>query len=622
MTRRLPVLVLLVAFVVAGVVLDRDADRGEEVTAATVSSSDFPMAPSPGALASTWFCAGGTADEEAFADHVVTMLNTSERALDVDITAFPGTIAPPAPSAEADALDPDAEEPAAEGDGDQAEAEDDEEGATDEEGDGDEATEEPTEPVSTEPVERRIEIGPRSRVRLAMTELVTAPVASALVESVGGGLVVEHEVSSIHGIDAKPCATAASDEWHFAWGTTKREARELLVLFNPFPDDAIVEGVFSTEDTIREPGRFAGGLVVPGRSTIGVDLGDDVTRRDEVAATLRTRAGRLIVDRIVRVDEDGGDRGLTVQLGVPEPQRTWVYPDGVTSEEVRERFVVYNPSDELAEVEIAFRPDRPEENGIPAPVDLSIAPGSHVTVDMNADGRLPAGISHSSVVRSANDVPIVAERVLSLVRSEGRRGLSVTTGSPVESTEWTFAAGSTETPYAESITIVNLDPQVLTEVDVVAVVGGQEVPISELQGVVIEAGERLSVNLSRQIAGRDDLAVVVRATEPVVAERILARAGAEDRGVSLAVGVPSSEGMRVPPDPVDAAADLEVGEGLDDAPVTDDGGAPAAPDDVELPEPDETIVVDPEDEADVPDEADEGDGTEPTEGDGDPAEDG
>src|SRR3546814_9767434 len=68
-----------------------------------------------------------------------------------------------------------------------------------------------------------------------MTELVTAPVASALVESDGGGLVVEHEVRSIHGIDAKPCATGASDEWHFAWGTTARESRELLVLFNPFP---------------------------------------------------------------------------------------------------------------------------------------------------------------------------------------------------------------------------------------------------------------------------------------------------------------------------------------------------------------------------------------------------
>jgi hypothetical protein len=284
---------------------------------------------------------------------------------------------------------------------------------------------------------------------------------------------------------------------------------------------------------------------------------------------------------------------------VPEPQRTWVFPDGLVSEVVGERFVVYNPTEELAEVEIAIRLDRPEENGIPAPVELSIAPGSHATVDMNEDGRLPAGIPHSAVVRAANDVPVVAERVVS-ARDSARRGLSVTTGSPVESTEWTFAAGSTEKPSAESITIVNLDAQVLAEIDVFAVVGGQELPVSELQGVVVEAGERLNVNLSKQIANRDDLAIVVRATEPIVVERVLAQIGEDQRGLSLAVGVPSPEGARTPADPVDAVGELDVGEELDDAPTTDDEGIPTAPDDVELPEPDQTIVVDPEDEAEAP----------------------
>jgi hypothetical protein len=598
--RRIPVLVLLAAFVVAGIALDRDPSAEEVVAEARVEQSEFPMAPADTALASTWFCAGGTADSDAFADHVVTMLNTTERALDVDLTAFPGTIAPPAPNAEADALDPEADpesDPEAEGE-EQAPADETEDDRTDE-AEGDEQAPPDDAPVSAEPVERRIEIAPRSRVRLAMTELVTAPVASALVESDGGGLVVEHEVRSIHGIDAKPCATGASDEWHFAWGTTARESRELLVLFNPFPDDAIVEGVFSTEDTVREPGRFAGGLVVPGRSTVGIDLGDDVTRREEVAATLRTRAGRLVVDRIVRVNEEEGDRGLTVQLGVPEPQRAWIFADGVVSDDFRERFVVYNPTEELAEVEIGFRLDRPEENGIPAPVELSIAPGSHATVDMNEDGRLPANVPHSVVVRSANDVPVVAERVLSSRRPEGRRGLSVTTGSPVESPEWTFAAGSTAAESAESITIVNLDAEVLTEVDVLAVVGGQELPVSEMQDLVVEAGERLNLNLTRQIKNRDDLAIVVRATEPIVVERVLAELGEDQRGLSIAVGVPSPEGARVPADPVDAAADVDLGDELDEAPATDDEGIPQAPEDVELPAPDQTIVVDPDDEADA-----------------------
>jgi len=607
--RRLPVLVLLVSVVVAGFVLDRTQDDGMVAVARDVSPTDFPMAPADGAVASTWFCAGGTADDEGFADHVVTVLNTSDRPLDVDLTAFPGSIAPPAVDPDAAELDPEAEQDA------EAEQEDGDEEVTDEEatdddGADEEATDqEPTDQEPTdqaapgEPVTRSFEVAPRTRSRLALRELVTAPIASALVEAAGDGLVVEHEVSSVDGIDAKPCATAASDEWHFAWGTTAREARELLVLFNPFPDDAIVEGVFSTEDTVREPGRFAGGLVVPARSTVGVDLGDDVTRRDEVAATLRTRTGRVVVDRIVRLDEEDGERGLTVQLGVPTPQQAWVYPDGLVSETVSETFVVYNPTEALAEVEIAFTLDRPEENGIPEPVALSIPPGQHVSVDMAEDGRLPLGVPHAAVVRSANDVPVVAERVIG-ARDRVRRGLTVTTGSPVEATEWTFAAGSTEEPSAESLTIVNLDPQVLTEVDVLAVVGGREVPVSELQGLQIEPGERLNVDLTPRIANRPDLAVVVRATEPVVVERVLAQTGEEQRGISLAVGIPSPEGRRVPVDPVEAAAEADVEDELEDLPTDRGDEPPAPPEEVELPEPDETIVIeDPDAEATVPGDA-------------------
>jgi len=614
MPRRLPVLVVLAALVVAGFVLDRADDPATDEAPAEVAATDFPMAPADGAVASSWFCAGGTADEERFADHVVTMLNTSAEPIDVDLTVFPGVVAAPAPDAAAE-LDPEAE-----GEGEEGEAVDDEEPAEEGAAEDEEATEEepaagdaPDGPTEVgDPVVERLEVGPRSRVRLALSDVVTAPIASALVEAPGDGLVVEHEVSSVHGIDAKPCATAASDEWHFAWGTTQREARELLVLFNPFPDDAIVEGVFSTEDTVREPGRFAGGLVVPARSTVGIDLGDDVTRREEVAATLRTRTGRLVVDRIVRLDEDGGDRGLTVQLGVPEPQRAWVFPEGLAGETVTERYVVYNPTEELAEVEIAFTLDRADELGIPEPVNLSISPGEHAAVDIAPDEVVPAGVPHSAVVRSANGVPIVAERVVA-ARGDVRRGLTVTTGSPVEATEWTFAAGSTEEPSAQSLTIVNLDPQVLTEVDVLAVVGGREVPISELQDLVIEAGERLNLDLSSRLANRPDLAVVVRATEPVVAERVLAQTGEDQRGISLAVGIPSPEGRRLPVDPVLVDVPVDLGGELEDAPTEGEGDVPVAPDDVELPEPDQTIVIDdPDAEAEVPtttegDGADDGD---------------
>ncbi|WP_436792953.1 DUF5719 family protein [Actinospongicola halichondriae] len=585
MNRRLPVVVLILGSLVAALLIDRSVDDTPTVgtEAAAIDSSVFPIA-SPGALSSTWYCAGGTADEEAFADHVVLVLNPTDTEATVTLTTYAGVVAPPSTVVDPDDLDSS-----------------DETTTTTEAPDETTTTEAPdpegSETERSAPEVSELIVEPQSRLRVVLSEIMDAPIASALVESTVGGIVVEHEVRSVHGRDSKPCATAAAPEWHFAWGDTTVDSRELLVLFNPFPQDAIVDGRFSTENGVREPVRFDG-LVVPGRGTIGVDLGDDVTRREEVAATITTRSGRIVVDRIVRQNSDT-ERGLTVQLGVPSAQNAWVYPDGYRSDEVREEFVVYNPSDEVAEAEIAFVLDDPETNGIPDPIDISLAPGAHQVVDVGAEDRVPAEVGHSAIVRSVNDVPVVAERVVYSDRTN-RRGVTVTTGSPVESETWTFAAGAANDDNDEFLVLVNLDNQVLSEIDIEVVAGGQRLPVAGLTGIELGPGERRVVSLDEN-TDSGTLPLEVRSTEPIVVERGLYRVGDDDRGMSNAVGVPGPEGLRAPIDPLDAAApEVDVGE-LND-PEPDDGDVPVAPGDVELPEPDETIVIDdPDAEATDPD---------------------
>lgn len=582
MSRRLLVVVVLALLVGGAITADGAVDeRTEDPPVPVVDASVFPISASPGSLSSTWFCAGGTGDDEEFADHRIRIANPTELDVSVDVTTFGGDVAAPAVTVDPEDLD----------DGGDAAA-----GSGDEASDADESDGEASEPEAStpDPVVETLDVPPRASISLRLKDRVQAPVVSALVESSIGGIVVEHAVSSIHGTDAKPCVTAAAPEWHFAWGDTTVDARELLVLFNPFPQDAIVDGRFSTEDGVREPARFDG-FVVPARGTVAVDLGDDVTRRQEVAATITARSGRIVVDRVLRVDRDG-DRGLTVQSGVPEPQRTWVYPDGFASEAVREEYVVYNPTDQVAEVEIEFILDDPETNGVPEPVDLSLAPGTHQRVVVNDDDRVPAGVAHAAVVRSANDVGVVAERVL-FASGESRRGISVTTGSPVEAEQWTFAVGATSDVVDEWLTLLNLDAQVLASIEVFALADGQLLPVADLQGIELGPGERRSIRLGEHIT-RAELPLVVRASEPVVAERGLYRIGADDRGTSNAVGIPGPDGLRVPGDALQAVPDdLDVGD-LDE-PVDDD--VTPAPDDVELPEPDETIVIDdPDAEADGP----------------------
>lgn len=573
MSRRISVLVILAAVLFGGLFIDRAIDdEAESPTEAVVDSTQFPIASMPGSLSSTWYCAGGTAEgDDPFANHIIDVLNPTEEPIEVTLTVYAGHVAPPPTRA-----DP-------------------------------ENTEETTAPTTTtappadlpEPVVQTFSVSPRTRQQAVLGELITAPIASALVEG-SGGLIVEHEVVSQHGRDAKPCSSSASDTWHFAWGSTAVDARELLVLFNPFPDDAIVEGIFSTEAGIREPLRF-GGLVVPGKGTIAVDLGDDVTRRDEVAATIRARSGRIVVDRIQRISGDR-DRGLTVQTGVPAAQRQWVYPYGFASDSIREEFTVYNPTDQLAEVEIETVLADPAENGAVEPLQLSIPPGTHQRVDVAADDRIPDSVAHRSIVRSSNGVPVVAERV-QYANGDSRRGISVTTGSPVEATTWFFAAGAANEATDEWLNIVNLDPQVLTEVSVGYIEAGRVTAVPEWQDIEIGPGGRLDLRLGEH-AQRDALPLVITATEPVVVERGLYRTG--DRGVSNAIGIPSPDGLRMPFDPFEneLVLDDDLGD-LEDAPrVGDDtDGPPTAPDDVELPEPDETIEVDdPDAEADIPGE--------------------
>ncbi len=579
MTRRLPIVVLLLGTLVAALLVDRSTSGTADVESdtAAIDASVFPIA-SPGALSSTWYCAGGTADAEAFADHVILILNPTDAEATVTLTTYAGVVAAPTVTVDPDDLD-----------------------STDDTTTTTAASDETSTSASAatrpEPTVQTLDIGPQSRERIVLAEIVDAPIASALVESAVGGIVVEHEVRSVHGSDSKPCATAAAPEWHFAWGDTTVDSRELLVLFNPFPQDAIVDGRFSTEDGTREPVRFDG-LVVPGRGTIGVDLGDDVTRREEVAATITTRSGRVVVDRIVRRNGDA-DRGLTVQLGVPRAQQAWVFPDGYRSEEVREEFVVYNPGDEVAEAEIAFVVDEPETNGIPEPIELSLAPGTHQVVDVAAEDRVPAEVGHSAVVRSVNGVAVVAERVVYSDRTN-RRGVTVTTGSPVESESWTFAAGAADGENDEFLVLVNLDSQVLTEVDIEVIAGGQRLPVAGLTDIELGPGERRVVSLDENTESAT-LPLEVRSTEPIVVERGLYRVGEEERGMSNAVGVPGPEGLRAPVDPLEAVPDeIDVGE-LDDQ-ESDGDDVPAAPGDVELPEPDETIVIDdPDAEATDPD---------------------
>ena len=85
-----------------------------------------------------------------------------------------------------------------------------------------------------------------------------------------------------------------------------------------------------------------------------------------MSAQVDVGRGRLVVDRIQTFDgTDPAYEGITLGLGAPTPAEVWIFPDGMVDDGITEQIVVFNPSDEVAEVEVEVRLDDPDDQRRP-----------------------------------------------------------------------------------------------------------------------------------------------------------------------------------------------------------------------------------------------------------------
>ena len=515
---RLPSLLVLAGLLAAGLVSEV-ADDGHDNRAVPVAEAGdaLPSARPEPTLSSTWYCAAGTAaaEPDGRADHVLILANPSDRARQATVTVLAGRIAP-APEAPPTTAAPGAEttEPST-------------------------TTTAPTTTTATtaplpEPVAQQVDLPAQSRVEVRVGDISAAELGGAIVEVDGGEISVEHQITGTLGQAIAPCSTSASPTWSFPWGVTSRGARELLVFMNPFPDDATVDITFATDEGVRETARFQG-FVVPGRSVVGAYIDQDITIKGQVSAQVRVRGGRLVVDRIQSFDGTDGRAGLTLALGVTRPGLSWAFPTGETGPGLAEQVVVFNPGDDVAEVEVDVHLDDPGATAPPEPFSLTIPPRRYSIIDVHAEPRVPPGVGHALVVRSVNRVPVTAERVNTAADPASRRGVGVTTGSPVAAPVWYFPGGGpVKEERDEYLVLLNLgdDP---VSYRVQGFSAGQTLAIQGLQDQSIAPGARAVIRLGDHL-DRADLAVMVTADGPLVAERDLYAVG--DLGMSMSVGIP------------------------------------------------------------------------------------
>ena len=473
-SRRLPALVFIVVALAALVVAGSQGHGNDLAEFGRASGAALPEVDPSGAVSSTWYCPVGTATKGGLANLSVVLANIGDTERSGTIAWIPAT-----------------------GEGRQVVP---------------------------------VKVGANSTVTLKATDAIEAPAVSALLELDGGGVAVEHTISGARGSAVAPCASSASKEWYFANGITERDAIQVLGLFNPFPDDAVVDVSFATDEGRVEP-RALQGLPVPAGTTSVVRLQDVVRRRGVTALAVVARTGRLIVNRIQSFDSSAGRLGVSLALAAPALSEVWRFPDGFYEPGLSEAWHIYNPNDHDAQVSVEVVPSTGEA---PEPLDLVIEPHAQRTVDPASTQLVGAGVPHATTIRSLNGVPIVAERAMDARSPSPRRGWSSALGAPVTARQWVFAAGEATERTDEWIVVQNPGAREV-HVSVSALVFGQRLPIEDLQHLTVGPAGRLALRLGDHIS-RTPLPVLVEADRPVVAERDAY--GVFRTGFSTIIGIP------------------------------------------------------------------------------------
>jgi hypothetical protein len=259
-----------------------------------------------------------------------------------------------------------------------------------------------------------------------------------------------------------------------------------------------------------------------------VNVGDHVRRRAHIAMTAIARSGRIVVDRIQL--RNGAHKGMSLALAAASPGTTWYFPDGFVGEGLGESFHVYNPTSEEAQVSIELT----LETGAAEPFDLTVPPRERLTVVAADEERVPKGTGHAASVISLNGVPVIAERSVLGAAPASRTGAADSFGARRTARRGVLAAGAATPTVDEWVIILNPGPRDAT-VTLQALAAGQLLVPESLAPVPIPAGRRVAVRATDHFS-REDLALLVESTSPVVVERGVYLVGST--GIALSAGIP------------------------------------------------------------------------------------
>lgn len=491
-TLRLAVLAALVGLLVAGGLADRTGGPALPPSASTVAP--VPVAAPPGAVSSSWFCAGATGTTGGVAGGRLVVANAARRPVTATVT-LAGTTGPSAT--------------------------------------------------------RTVVVGSRATASLPEALDSHPGWVGATVTLDGGEAAVSQVVDGPLGSATSPCATSGSAQWYFTSGATLVNATTVVTLLNPYPTDAVVDLSFVTDQGVEAPGDYQAVDVGPG-AVVALDLGAHLRRRTAIATTVRARVGRVVAWQTAAVSAPAAGSaiigapsdptnptsadpalagpGMVLTLGAPSVGSSWSWPDGQVGDGLDERFVIYNPGSVAATVTLSVVLDQ----GRAEPFVVTVAPQAVTTVSSQAQARIPSGVGHSVSVRSANGVGVVASRAVVATAPSPVAGRAVLPGLRTTANRWLVPV-ATAGGSASSLVLLDTTASPL-DVTVYGWRNGAQVPLTGLSHVTVAPGQRSEL----QLTGVTSDSAVVEATGPIQVQSNLAASVPGSQGLSLSAAVPLS----------------------------------------------------------------------------------
>lgn len=365
-------------------------------------------------------------------------------------------------------------------------------------------------------------------------QIVVQNPLSQPVEIVGyGGSAVaslsETFEGPVKGSGAAPCSAEVASKWYLPQGSSARGFNERIVLYNPFPSEAVVRVRFLTAKGERAPAALQE-IPVPSEGTTSIRVNEFLLQQGVLGAEISAVRGRIAAWKVLFARPPEAAQGVGFSIGARETSLEWLFPVGAAGADVDERISLMNPGDEEAIVTVSLITD----DGVVQPagyVELVIARGSSRQLPLRKEvGDLEGPVS--VIVRSENDVPVVAERTI-FYASGDFTGFSSELGATSSAERWWLGPAVRE-PERDALIIMNVgDSDASVSLRIMSASGPAREPGS-LQGLKVAAGSRLRVDLGDFT--NEPTAVLLTSEGPVVAERIAFSAASSD--VSALLGIP------------------------------------------------------------------------------------